>query len=365
MSCRLLYVIGELGRGGAERQLYLLLKSMDRNRFRPQVVVWSFSEHDRYASLMCALDVPIHGFPESLSVSAKMWRFRRLVLDMNPQILHSYIFYLNFAAHYATYGTNTTAIGSVRCDFVNERKEAGLLLGNLSARWPRTQLCNSFSAMQSAEKSKSPFTPERLFVVRNGLDMEEVRWTPIPSEKRVSVVGVGSLVPRKRWDRLLHAVLMLKQRSLDFFLTIVGDGPLRKVLIERAETLGLAGCVEFIGARDDVPTILAESTCLVHTSDAEGCPNVVMEAMAAGRPVVITDAGDAPYLVDDGKTGFVVRRGDTKTLVECLATLIADPSLCQQMGNAGRAKAMREFGLDRLVGETLAAYKAAGWRSEA
>jgi glycosyltransferase involved in cell wall biosynthesis len=333
---------------------------MDRERLRPEVVVWSFSKADRYASQIHALDVPVHGFPETLSTTDKMRRLRRLVLEIKPQVLHSYIFYLNFAAHYATYGTNTVAIGSIRCDFVSEKKEAGLLKGNLSARWPRNQICNSFSAMQSAEKSKGPFTPERLFVVRNGLDMEEVRWTPIPSEKRVSVVGVGSLVPRKRWDRLLHAVLMLKQRGLDFFLTIVGDGPLRKVLIERAETLGLTGCVEFIGARDDVPTILAESTCLVHTSDAEGCPNVVMESMAAGRPVVMTDAGDAPYLVEDGKTGFVVRRGDSKTLVECLAILIADPSLCQCMGKAGRAKALREFGLDRLVNETLIVYEAVG-----
>jgi glycosyltransferase involved in cell wall biosynthesis len=87
-----------------------------------------------------------------------------------------------------------------------------------------------------------------------------------------------------------------------------------------------------------------------------------MEAMACGRPVVATDVGDVPLLVQDGKTGFVVRRGDETMLVERLANLILKRDLCRQMGEAGRAKAESEFGLERLLGETLAAYLAAGWK---
>jgi glycosyltransferase involved in cell wall biosynthesis len=87
-----------------------------------------------------------------------------------------------------------------------------------------------------------------------------------------------------------------------------------------------------------------------------------MEAMACGRAVVAMDAGDIPHLVEDGKTGFVVRRGDDATLVARLITLITDWQLCQSMGEASRARAEREFSLDRLVSETLAAYKAAGWK---
>jgi glycosyltransferase involved in cell wall biosynthesis len=198
-------------------------------------------------------------------------------------------------------------------------------------------------------------------VVRNGLDKKEVRWTPIPSGKRVSVVGVGSLVPRKRWDRLLAAAFELKKRRFAFSVQIAGEGPLRRTLEEQTQSLGLDDCVEFVGHRDDVPAFLANSTFLAHTSDAEGCPNVLMEAMAAGRPVVTTDAGEAPFLVEDGKTGFVVRRGDSKALVERLAALIATPSLCRQMGEAGRVKALSEFSVDRMVRGTLAAYEAVGW----
>jgi glycosyltransferase involved in cell wall biosynthesis len=126
--------------------------------------------------------------------------------------------------------------------------------------------------------------------------------------------------------------------------------------------MGLEQCVEFIGQSDDIPTLLADSTLLAHTSAAEGCPNVVMEAMACGRPVVATDAGDVSSLVDDGKTGYVVEQADDRALVDRIATLIVNREICWQMGAAGRAKAEREFGAKHLVDGTLKAYQAAGWK---
>jgi glycosyltransferase involved in cell wall biosynthesis len=107
---------------------------------------------------------------------------------------------------------------------------------------------------------------------------------------------------------------------------------------------------------------LANAWFLLHTSDSEGYPNVVMEAMACGRAVVATDAGDVASLVEDAKTGFVVPRGDEATLLARMVTLMTDHDLCRRMGEAGRAKAEQQFGLDRLVSETLAAYRAIGWK---
>ena len=134
-------------------------------------------------------------------------------------------------------------------------------------------------------------------------------------------------------------------------------------LQDQAKHLGIDHLVEFMGLRNDVSSLLADSTLLIHTADAEGSPNVVMEAMASGRAVVATDAGDIPYLVEDGKTGFVVRREDESTLVDRVAQMITDRKLCQRMGDAGRVKAEREFELNCLVSETLAAYRAFGWEA--
>jgi glycosyltransferase involved in cell wall biosynthesis len=132
-------------------------------------------------------------------------------------------------------------------------------------------------------------------------------------------------------------------------------------LRRQASDLDISDRVHFLGVSNDVPSLFADATFLVHTSDSEGCPNAVVEAMACGRAVVATDAGDIASMVEDGQTGFVVQRGDQVKLVDRLATLIGSRDLCLRMGEAGRARAEREFGLDRLVSETLAAYTAAGW----
>jgi glycosyltransferase involved in cell wall biosynthesis len=137
---------------------------------------------------------------------------------------------------------------------------------------------------------------------------------------------------------------------------------LRGLLEQQAQELGITDCLEFLGYTENIQDLLANARFLVHTSDSEGCPNVVMEAMACGRAVVATDVGDVPSLIEEGKTGFVVPRGDEETFLARMVTLMTDSDMCRRMGEAGRAKAEQQFGLDRLVSETLAAYRTIGWK---
>jgi glycosyltransferase involved in cell wall biosynthesis len=166
----------------------------------------------------------------------------------------------------------------------------------------------------------------------------------------------------KRWDKLLTMAAELKWRGLDFDVQIVGSGPLRDQLDEKVRRLQISDRIVFRGHIDDIPSVLSSASLLVHTADAEGTPNAVMEAMSCGRAVVATDVGDVRFLVEDGKSGFVVDREDDAMLSERVATLLTDGELCRRMGEAGRVKAEREFGLDRLVCNTLNAYRSAGWK---
>jgi glycosyltransferase involved in cell wall biosynthesis len=122
--------------------------------------------------------------------------------------------------------------------------------------------------------------------------------------------------------------------------------------------------VEFKGYIADVKRLLSESDLLVHTSDAEGTPNAIMEAMACARPVVTTDVGDAGALVCNGRSGFVVERDDQKALNDRIGELINSPHLRGDMGKIAREKAETDFALNRLVNETFNAYRQAGWISE-
>lgn len=360
MSHDFLYVIGELRPGGSERQLYYLLKSIDRDRYRPAVVVWNFKETDVYVSKIRSLGVPLYSF-ESCSRTEKLRRFCRIVGKIQPEVVHSYSFHTNFAVFLGTHRTRAIAIGTVRSDFDFAKKDSGVLLGRISARWPRTHIFNSSVAAEGALASKSFFAPKKVWVVRNGVELDSFRCEPPSINARTTIVGVGSLFPIKRWDRLLRAARELKAKKFDFHVRLIGDGPLRESLQKETRALGLADCIEFVGYSEDVAKIMADSSFLVHTAEKEGCPNSVMEAMASGRAVVATDAGDVPLLVEDGKTGFVVHRSDETILVERMETLISNRNLCSEMGKAGRQRAEREFGLDHLVADTLSAYRRAGW----
>lgn len=354
----LVYLVGQLGVGGYERQLYYLLRAMDRERYRPIVAVWNFKEDDRYVRPIQELGVPVVALPEAAGPAAKLRAFSRLVEDLKPEVVHSHSFYTNFAVYWGTRSSRAIAVGSLHSDFKLDKKAAGLWRGLLCARWPRFQISNNCIA---AEAARGFFSPSRLSVVRNGIDLERFASSPLRTNGRAHILGVGSLLPVKRWDRLIAAAAELKDRGHRFALQIAGDGPLRSELNRQIIEMGLSGDVDLLGDVEDVSSLLSGSTFLAHTSDTEGCPNSVMEAMACGRAVVATDVGDIPRLVEDGRTGYVVRRGDGQTLVKRLAELVDDNDACARMGEMARAKAEREFSLERLVSQTLSAYREAGW----
>jgi glycosyltransferase involved in cell wall biosynthesis len=360
-NCRILYLAGELHTGGLERQLYYLLRAMDRTRYRPAVAVWNYRPDDVHVEPIRSLGVPLYWFPQGWSSAAKLVAFRRLVGQLAPEVVHASNFYVNFAGYFGAFGTAATAVGSVRNDFVLCKQECGPIVGRLSGYWPRHQVSNSSAALESARRSRSVFVPEHLHVVRNALDLTRFPSADVPPGAAPSIVGIGYLLPAKRWDRLLDVAATLKRRGLDYVLRIAGDGPLLSALTQQARALDVTDRVAFLGHVADIPQLLKDATFVVHTADNEGCPNAVMEAMASGRAVVSTDAGDVPCLVDDGVTGFVVRRGDDETLTERIIRLIGDRALCRRMGEAARMKAAQEFQLERLVTETFAAYRTAGW----
>jgi glycosyltransferase involved in cell wall biosynthesis len=361
--CRLLYVVGQLGLGGLERQLYYLLANLDHARYQPGVVVWNLNLDDKYYRDIKGLGVPICGFPSDWHPLAKLRALRALVRQVESEVIHSYGFHANFAAYYAAWGTNALAIGSLRAEYDVHKRISGPIRGKLNAGWPSYHISNSTPSANAANRATGFFTPKHVFVVRNALDLNLFNCASEASRKRYYVAAVGSLLPVKRWDRLLRIVQSLRAivgENIRF--QIAGDGPLRCTLEKLADDLGVARIVEFRGAVHDIPAFLSEAKFLVHTSESEGCPNAVMEAAACALPVVAMETGEIPYLVEEGKTGFVVCQGDEMTFAERVSRLLGDDEFCVHMGLAARVKAEREFRLERLVSETLLAYQAAGWK---
>ena len=359
MECRLLYLVGQLRLGGLERQLVYLIRSMDRGRYKPVVAVWGNCSDDHYAQDLRALDVPIVHIGESPTQWIKLRLLRSLVSGIRPEVIHSYTFYTNIAAWLAARSTGAIPIGSVRTNFILDRRQTGEMLGRLCGRWPSGQIFNNRTAEQNARQTTALFRCRRIYVIRNGVDLD--RFSPRPHPERGYIVAVGSMYHVKRWDRLIRAVALLNSKGLCPEVVLAGSGPMQEELQEMASKLHVGHLFRFLGARHDIPDLLAQAAFLAHTAEDEGCPNVIMEAMACGRAVVATDAGDSPDLVDDGKTGFVVAKKDEAALADRIAILLENRELCRRMGDAGRIKAEQAFGLDRLRSETFSAYRSEGW----
>lgn len=200
-------------------------------------------------------------------------------------------------------------------------------------------------------------TADRTVVIRNAIDVQAAA-RATPSDGMPRIVSVGRLKYPKDPATILAAAARLGDR--DFRLDVVGDGPDRASLEELHRSLGLDGRVGLTGTRNDVPELLAASAVFVLSSRSEGLPISVLEAMAAGLPVVASDVGGLREQVVDGETGYLVPSGDAAALADALARLLDDPALRGRLGAAGRARAERLFDLPAFRAAHLTLYRELG-----
>jgi glycosyltransferase involved in cell wall biosynthesis len=169
---------------------------------------------------------------------------------------------------------------------------------------------------------------------------------------------VGSNIPAKRVDLFLKAIKIARDSNASVIGMVVGDGPQHHDLKAQAGDLGLLPHgVAFCGHRADVCDLLQRADLLVLTSDHEGFPNVILEAMATSLPVVTTPAGDAGCVVQDGRTGFVVPFDDATALAERILKLSLCADMRWRMGQAGRDRVQRHYSVDGLAPVLLCAYE--------
>jgi glycosyltransferase involved in cell wall biosynthesis len=204
-------------------------------------------------------------------------------------------------------------------------------------------------------------------VIRLGIELEpRVRFAGDPTEVRRRhgipaekfVVGwFGRMTAVKRTEDLLTTLTGLRERGIDALLLLVGDGDDRPLLEQRAHDLGIAKSCLFLGYQEDVAPWYAVCDAVMLSSANEGTPVTIIEALAAGRPVVATRVGGVPDVVDEGETGFLVRTADTHAMAERLEILARDPVRRAEMGRLGRERVLRRYGVDRLVDDVDALYR--------
>ena len=204
--------------------------------------------------------------------------------------------------------------------------------------------------------------PEKIEVIYNGVDPGAFRVAPSASLRDEFGIPDGALTagivavlrPEKAHDVFLEAAYLVSQAVPSVYFLVVGDGAERQGLERQADRLGMSSRVRFCGHRKDIARLLADLDVVVLSSDpvVETFPIALLEAMAAGKPVVATRVGSIPEMVLDGVTGFLVPPRSPQALAERLRLLLQDSGLRSGMGEEGRRRVRKEFTAERMVRST-------------
>jgi glycosyltransferase involved in cell wall biosynthesis len=174
---------------------------------------------------------------------------------------------------------------------------------------------------------------------------------------RFQIATVSGLVGWKNVGVLLDAISILSRTTRDIRLVVVGDGPLRKELEQRARTLGISGSVDFVGYREDIYSVLAGSGIYVHPALMEGFGIAVVEAMLLNLPVILADAGALPELVENEVSGLLVDPHAPQAWANAIQRLLEDGDLARRLAEAGRKRAEECFSVARFSGEHEQIYR--------
>ncbi len=206
---------------------------------------------------------------------------------------------------------------------------------------------------------------ERITVIPNGIDASRFkietdkkhikRQLGIPEE--ANIVGtIARLAPQKNLETFLKGAAILLSSMPELRFIIVGDGPLKKQLQEKAIELGIESKVTFTGYRNDIPEILHIMDVFALSSWTEGLPITVLEAMAAEKPVVATRVGGTPEIIEDGLTGLLVKPNDEKSLAEGIMHILSNRLFADALGTAARKNIVENYTIEKMVESTEKLY---------
>jgi len=380
---RILRVIARLNMGGPALHVAYLTDGLKKRGYDTTLVAGSLARgEDSMAFVADARDVPVVRIDElgreisPLRDLVATFRLARLIRRERPQILHTH------TAKAGTVGRVAALLtGSRRPPIVVHTFHGHVLRGyfgpvrslffRLLERWlaSRTTALVAVSPQVRDDLVSLGIAPrERFAVIRLGIELvervaaeqngraESRRYLGIPDE-RFAIGWIGRMTPVKRTDDVLVAFKRLRDGGVDATLCMVGDGPDRAGLEQRAYELGIVRDTLFLGYQEDVAPFYAAFDALVLPSSNEGTPVSVIEALGAGRPVVATRVGGVPDIVRDGEDGFLVEPGATDELADRLARLARDPALRERMGKQGRERVLPRYAVDRLVGDMDQLYR--------
>ena len=348
-------VMSSFNPGGTERQMIELVRRLDRRRW--QVEVACFQRRGAWLPRI-GDSAPVSSFEitslRRIAVVDRIRAFARWCTAKRIAIVHTTDLPTNI------FGLPAAALAGVPVRIGNRREvNANRSLAELAVQ--RTAYSFAHAIIANCRAAADRLRTEGVAVSKIAVVPNGVEIPPVPCVRRSPprrVVVVANLRPEKGHDVLIDAAGDVLTRFPDARFEFVGDGPERDRLVARARGRGVLGALTFAGHTDQVGVRLGESDVFVLPSRSEALPNALLEAMAAGLPVISSAIGGTTEVVDDQRTGLLVPAGDARALAGAICRIMASPLLAATLGEGARAAVRARHGFDRMV----AGFDALYWR---
>jgi len=356
MSTPVLHLIKGLGRGGAEM---LLLETRRAARAAPFRHTYGYllPAKDALVEPLRGLGSEVVCFPmrSALRLPATVLRLARYLRDSRTALVHAHLPISGVVARLAGRLAGVPVLYTEHN--LHERYHPLTRRLNLWT-WPLQERVVAVSGQVRESILRHAGDRVPVEVVRNGIPLD--RFRPDPQIDAIVVGTTAVFRPQKRLGDWLRAARALVERNREtgpgLRFLLVGDGPLRGSLERQAGELGLGDHVLWVGLRDDVRPDLAAMDVYLSSSDFEGLPLALLEAMALELPVVATAVGGVPEVVVPEETGVLVAPRQPEDLAEAVQRLIESPELRRRMGRKGRRRVETSFGIDRMTRRLEAIY---------
>ncbi len=367
---RVAWVLNWLPVGGVERLVISVLSHLDRARFEPSIIL--LRERGVLADEAEAAGLPVMLSPMRTRLSPPgLMRLSRLFRQLRLDIVHAHMYRSNtpatIAARMAGVPICIAHIHNVQTLETWRQRAMDRFLN----RWRSAVIAVSESVRADVLRETGA-PPGLVRVIHNGIDLAPFAAPPAPAERAslrereglpasaIVFATVARLVPQKNHAGLLRAFAQAAPKTPRAFLWIIGDGPLRQSLEEEAARLGIAARVRFAGKRFDVPRLLPLADLGTVVTYKEGFSLGLVECLAAGLPLVVTDVGGNAEAVREGVEGLIVRNpDDTDAIARAIERLAADgaegDSLRARMSASARQRA-GEFSVETMTSKIAALY---------
>jgi glycosyltransferase involved in cell wall biosynthesis len=365
---RVAFAIDNLQVGGTELNAVRTAERLDRDRF--QLMLISAQEDGPLGQRYRDAGVPIHAFPipnlYGLAAMRQGMRIARMLRSERVDILHAHDLYSSiFTVGWARVAGVRATIASRR--WWEEIPRAGHKFASRAAYRIATRVLVNSPGIAQLVHSRDGVDRSRIVTVPNFVDddafvpLSETARHALRAELGIDgaaiILGcIANLLPVKEHEVLLRTFAAVRERHPRVHLVLVGEGSCRSDAEALARSLGISEAVSFAGRRPQTPNLHGLFDVSLLTSRSEGFPNTLVEAMAAGRPVVATRVGGVSDAVEDGVTGFLAPRGDVAGLASCLDRLLTDPGLRSTMGTAAARRARERFHARHILRQVESLY---------